>query len=336
MKALLHDYRDTLLDTLLRFLWRAWTSVGISGHTDASFTHVVDPEALLLFTASLGRYDQRLFDEVLEWLQVNGRFINIHRLKNIMRKEPFSGKAVLAAIANHCTSHDTSQKWKLLGEVDTNSKKHFHLFFLSDGRPLPVTGDKDPHFLKHGFIRNTVQLRSHGLPFSTDTPACRWLQLRAIFGVGARSDIITYLLLNERSYSRELAQELYYSQKAIHEVMRELELSTMLYSVKQKRERIFRLSADWNAFLGRGTEKQSWINWPILLQSTEAFWYTIEELCTSTKNALAISSDIALQIKQIQERLVQDFGFHEPKKAGEDNSFALLENFRQYFEHIVQ
>ena len=98
-------------------------------------------------------------------------------------------------------------------------------------------------------MRNTVQYRGHAMPFRTESSACKWLQFRAIFGVGTRADIITYLVMKERGYSRELARELYYSQKSIHEILRELECSGMLYSVKQARERIFRLSADWNTFL---------------------------------------------------------------------------------------
>jgi len=336
MKTSLRDYRNTLLETLLDFLWRAWAAVGVAGHTGAPFKQVVDPEALLLFTASLGRYDQRLFDEALEWLQVNGRFINIHRLKNIMRKEAFTGKNVLAAIAELCSDHDASLKWQTLGKPYPSIKESEPLFFLPDGRPLSAPKDKDPHFLKHGFIRNTVQYRGYAMPFPAGNPACKWLQFRAIFGVGTRADIITCLLIKKAGYSRELAQELYYSQKSIHEIMRELECSGVLYSVKQTRERIFRLSSEWDTFLRAGTPHQSWINWPILLQTTEAFRHKIEELCNSQKNPLVVSSDIVLLIKQMQERLIQDFGFRESQIAETNNSTTLLENFRQYFERAMQ
>ena len=100
MKASLYNYRNTLLETLLDFLWRAWASVGITGHGNSSIKQIVDPEALLLFTASLGRYDQRLFDEVLEWLHINGRFINIQRLKNIMRKSLLQERLCLPPLLN--------------------------------------------------------------------------------------------------------------------------------------------------------------------------------------------------------------------------------------------
>lgn len=95
MKTSLKQFRDSYLETLLRFLWREWTVLGVAGQDKAALGHVVDPETLLLFTCCLGRYDQRLFDEVLDWLVRNGRFINIQRLKNILRQETFQGGDVL-------------------------------------------------------------------------------------------------------------------------------------------------------------------------------------------------------------------------------------------------
>jgi len=63
MEKPLRQFRDDYLGVLLRFLWREWTAVGVAGQQRVALRHVVDPEALLLFTCSLGRYDQRLFRE---------------------------------------------------------------------------------------------------------------------------------------------------------------------------------------------------------------------------------------------------------------------------------
>ena len=56
----------------------------MAGHVSGDDVWIIDPEALLLFTCTLGRHEPRLFDEVLDWLQENGRFINILRLKRIL------------------------------------------------------------------------------------------------------------------------------------------------------------------------------------------------------------------------------------------------------------
>ena len=80
MKKSLKIFRDEYLELLLDFLWQEWSALGVAGQKKDPCRHVIDPEALLLFTCSLGRYDQRLFDEVMDWLTTNGRFINVHAL----------------------------------------------------------------------------------------------------------------------------------------------------------------------------------------------------------------------------------------------------------------
>lgn len=93
MNQPLKTFRDQLQDVLLNFLWRQWSALGVAGHTDAEDAWIIDPEALLLFTCTLGRYEPRMFDEMMDWLQENGSYINILRLKRIQKTEPFAGGA---------------------------------------------------------------------------------------------------------------------------------------------------------------------------------------------------------------------------------------------------
>lgn len=116
MSTPLKQFRDQYRETLLSFLWREWTALGVAGTGTTPPRHVSDPEALLLFTCTLGRHDQRLFDEVMDWLLKNGRFINIQRLRNILAKEDFHGGAVLSAVADWLTTQGTFSKWKLLAK----------------------------------------------------------------------------------------------------------------------------------------------------------------------------------------------------------------------------
>ncbi|HDY87875.1 MAG TPA: hypothetical protein ENH82_07150 [bacterium] len=73
----LQEFKNNYLDLLLQFLWRQWSALGIAGYSESKDPWVIDPEALLLFSATLTRYDQRLFDEILDWMDMNDRFINI-------------------------------------------------------------------------------------------------------------------------------------------------------------------------------------------------------------------------------------------------------------------
>jgi len=293
------------LDTLLRFLWREWTALGVAGQERVALRHVVDPEALLLFTCSLGRYDQRLFDEVMDWLTKNGRFLNIQRMRNILRREAFGGGEVLSAVADWLSQRDDPTKWKLLAKMEVPRNERQTLFYLPDGRPLPQSADNDATFLKHGFIRSPIALRGYSQTFPANAAPCRLLNMRALFGVNARCDVLMYLALNGTGHPREVARELYYSQKAIHDVMTDMACSGVVHSSRRARERTFRIAADALPFLTGGKEAPGWTNWPILLSTAETVWQKTEELQAAALAPLVESSEIALTMKPLLERLTR-------------------------------
>src|SRR5437879_5751034 len=99
MNQPLRTFRDEFQNLLLNFLWRQWSALGVAGQASGEDDWIIDPEALLLLTCTMGRTEPRMFDEVLDWLQENGRFINIMRLKRILRTEKFAGERALAAVA---------------------------------------------------------------------------------------------------------------------------------------------------------------------------------------------------------------------------------------------
>ena len=305
MPMSLKAFSDDYLETILRFLWREWTALGVAGQDDTPLRHVVDPEALLLFTCSLGRYDQRLFDEVMDWLIKNGRFISIQRMRNILHRETFCGGAVLSAVADWLSQREDPAKWKLLARMEDSKDKHQTLFHFPDGRPMPQLSDNDATFLKHGFIRGSVALRGYSQIFPSDTVACRFLGMRALFGVNARCDVLTYLAMNGTGHPREVARELYYSQKAIHDVMTDMACSAVVQSSRGGRERTFRIASDTLPFLTGAGESPGWINWPILLSSAETVWNLTKELLSAKADPLIESSEIMLTMKSLLERLTR-------------------------------
>ena len=93
MNPSLKKFKGEYLTLLLDFLWRQWSALGVAGQVRANDDWVVDLEALLLLTCTVGRHDPRLFDEMLDWLQTNGWLINVMRLKRILRVEKFRPRA---------------------------------------------------------------------------------------------------------------------------------------------------------------------------------------------------------------------------------------------------
>lgn len=336
MKTPLRQFRDAYLELLLRFLWREWTALGVPGQDRAPGRHVIDPEALLLFTCSLGRYDQRLFDEVLDWLTVNGRFLNVQRMKNILRQEPFRGGRVAGALADWLSRRGDPVKWKTLARTDTPDRETESLFFLSDGRPLPVTADKDPVYLAHGLQRNPVALRGYARTFSADASPCLILRLRALFGVNARCDILAYLVLRGAAHPREVSRELYYSQKAVHEVMGDLAASGFVHSVKGGRERTFRITSPGRPLLTGGSEPPGWINWPVLLSSAESVWKLVEDLEVAALEPLLVSAEIGLAVKPLLRRICQTSWAPAPGPFENQQGVPLLETFQTTLQSLLR
>ena len=124
-------------------------------------------------------------------------------------------------------------------------------------------------------------------------------------GLNARCDMLTYLALNRTGHPRQVARELYYSQKAIHDVMTDTACSGVVHSSKGARERTFRLSAEALSFLTGEKTLPGWINWPVLLSTAETVWQKVEELNVSTLDPLVESSEIVLTMNPLFERLTR-------------------------------
>jgi len=380
MPTPLKQFRYQYRETLLSFLWREWTALGVAGASTTPPRHVSDPEALLLFTCTLGRHDQRLFDEVMDWLLKNGRFINIQRLRNILANEDFRGGPILSAVADWLTTQGASNKWKLLAkrpamndptpqvggqgrrpytnkpEPASASSSHASnhrvqeepeivvncqlsivncLFFLPNGRPMSPSKNQDPLFLQHGFQRNPLLPRGYSMPFPADVPAARLLKLRALFGVNARCEILDYLARNGTGHPREIARELYYSQKAVHDTMADLAASGVVQSSKGARERVYRLSPGALPFLDHDANAMGWINWPVLLSAAERVWHLAEDLCAADLDSSVEDSEIALVMDPVVDRLSR--ARWVTALAGSDSSGGILplDQFHSTFKALT-
>src|SRR5680860_1515979 len=99
MSISLTEFKNTVLNSLLDLLWRQWTAIGVSGYSSYEESSVVDSEPLLMLTLTVARYDARLFDEVMDWLDVNGEFLNVQRLQNLAKEYDYQAKAQLSSVA---------------------------------------------------------------------------------------------------------------------------------------------------------------------------------------------------------------------------------------------
>jgi len=294
MKRLLTDFSTEFRDRVLGILWRQWTTVGVFGDGQSWRNSVIDPESLLLLSCSVARHDARLFDAMMEWLSLNNRSLNIQRLKRILKEESFSGDRVLQALAASVTTSVNAAKWQGIGSVpDEGYVEERPLFFLGDGRPLPVPQEKDPIFLVHGFLRSPFQARGVAAAFRPEPVANLLLRLRAFMGISARCEVLLYLLCKREGSPRAMARECYYYPATMSKALNEMEQSGYLLSRIEGRRRCYRLVPDLWADLFLGDHPQPpWIVWPRLFGALDRLWLFMDGAALGQESPLALASSL--------------------------------------------
>lgn len=181
----------------------AWTELGLSGWTSTHGDWAIDPEPLVLFTAWLGDADPRLRDEATDWCIRNWRHISKTRLKNLLRQQPDNVRGAFGEFSATVGAH-AGVTWPA----------------ATAPRRYTVTG------------RSTVP--------SLDRPSMAWLRLRAMFGIGARAEILRCFLANERELLSvaALAATTGYTKRNIAEECETLERAGLL-SVRTSGNRFY-------------------------------------------------------------------------------------------------
>jgi len=148
--------RGKFTDSLLDLAWSQWTLLGVRGVAHAPLPNVaLGLEEAMLLAARLSANDPRLRDEVLDWCISNARFISKPKLKGLLRTAESSGKVWFGPFARILTEQ--------LG-----------------GRWPGARAEAPTEF---------VRSAKSSVP-DLDHPELLALKLRAIFGVGARADVI--------------------------------------------------------------------------------------------------------------------------------------------------
>lgn len=150
----------TFIEQGLALAWGAWTELGVSGWSRTHERWAIDPEPLIVFTSLLSDADPRLRDEATDWCVLNWRQISKTRLKNLVADQPPGTQDTFGTFSATVSAH-ASVTWP----------------YQTQPRPFTVTG------------RSTAP--------RLDQPSMVWLRLRAMFGLGARTEIMRYFLTTD-------------------------------------------------------------------------------------------------------------------------------------------
>lgn len=91
---------NELHEALLALAWGQWGQLGVAANVGGVDLRCVDPEALFLFSMELLRWEPRMFDEVLDWLDLHGERLIRQRVMNMLPSyHPTTARVAEAALA---------------------------------------------------------------------------------------------------------------------------------------------------------------------------------------------------------------------------------------------
>jgi len=254
MEMSLEGFPRSILEKMLDICWRQWSALGVYTNVAPETKWAIDPEALICAAMFYGRYDPRLFDEVLDWISVNRKIISFDRLKKITDIFGAKCKACLGASMEAVAVEKKSprfvlpvDKWKEFRLVEEES------LFLSWGsekdRGYDIS-EADPIFRTWGFLRNELNLR--GLSGKPDmrNSVNLFLRLRKLLGVTSRASILGYLLLKGDGNSTQISKAVNVNQRNVYRILNEMAEGEFLPQRSSGRESVFFIDREsWNKFL---------------------------------------------------------------------------------------
>lgn len=171
----------------------AWAELGVSGWTATHREWAIDPEPLIVFTSFLEDEDPRLRDEATDWCIRNWRYVSKTRLKNVVRDQPRHVQEAFGEFSATVSDH-AGVTWP----------------YASEPRRYTETG--------------------RSVSPQLDRPSMVWLRLRAMFGVGARTEILRYFLARSdgRASVATIAAAINYTKRNVAEECETLEQAGVL------------------------------------------------------------------------------------------------------------
>lgn len=196
------EIRERALD----LAWSLWAELGVSGWRRRHQDWGIDPEPLVIFTASIADLDPRLRDESIDWCIRFGQYLSRARLRNLLRGEDDRTVSRFGTYSATVNAHST----------------------LNWPRPTsPLTY----HPTRRSDIRDFT------------APALLALRLRALFGVSARAEAIR-LLMGARVTlaTSEIAGEIDYTKRNVADALESLRLAGVVSSERHRNAVYHRLN----------------------------------------------------------------------------------------------
>lgn len=238
--------RDRVATTLLDFARDEWAQFGVflpSSRPPDSWAQ--DPEALLVFTLDVARDDARLFDEVLDWLRLNGGSLSGRRLSRLAHGDGFEGALVSAAV-EWAVEHGSPLRRQI--GVEPRSDDPVSVF----ERPgLP--GRSDEIFLRHGLAKPVTRPSGRSSTPDLFLPINLAFRFRSLFGVSSRAEIVRFLLTSgvPDATTLAIAEAAVSTKRNVNDTLNDLAISGVIERFVIGNEARYGLDRSrWALFLG--------------------------------------------------------------------------------------
>lgn len=319
MKNSLQYYREQIADRVLTFLWNQWSRIGVAAGTTTGGRTVIDPEALLLLTLECSRRDPRVFDEVLDWLHTNGRWINVTRLDSLLGADNACAPTLVGAVAAALAEIDRTPKWRTLATKHrpATALKPKPLFELGPVHATTIT-EADPIWLQYGWARPAFERRELSTPILAPeprsiTPASLFFKARAMFGVNIRADVFVFAALRPGgTNANEAARELGYSQRRVYDAMSDMALGGLLTIIQEGRGRgsttAYTVARNQASALDV-PESARWFEWRALARAWSLRWRKVFSMREERLSQYIIESEVEPLLREIEADLQR---FEEP------------------------
>ncbi len=323
---------------MLDFLWRQWSALGVAGGARAEETWVIDPEALLIFSLSVARYEPRLFDEILDWLVANAQWMDMQRLRGILRTKDPTTQRLVSAVAGFVAqeARTYSRKWRAIGALNRTGTEAEMLFLTKDGERYPKPQKASTVFRNYGFIREEFEIRRMSKPVIGNTRSNFRFLLRALFGIGSRSECILYLLTHEAGHPNEVAKAIGISAPAVRDTLVELAESALVLTRKKGKRTIeYWLSQKkWWQFLSgmdyEDVKKPIWLNWISLFSALNNAWEVLNEAQKAKSDYLRSS-----KLRSAMETISHEFAESKIDLPAMPGLEVPPEKYEQAFQNFI-
>ena len=287
--------RDGVVQEVTTFLWDQWTQLGRAGVSPRRDRWAIDPEALLLLGLRSAGADPRLFGETLDWLRRNGRLVSAKRLRNLAR-DAESRRRADAALAWAGTHESALQLW---ARGIARPAPRDELIPLAD---LSVR-EPDPAFASFGLLWQNTEPSRKSVAADVLRPVALAFRLRLLFGVGARAEVVRYLLTTDRPESSvaEVAHAAGFGKRNVADALGALASAGVVGWISRGREHRFSIDVvRWSGlFQVAADELPRAVDWVGLLPAVWRITAWFDEDAASGRSLYLRASEARLLMAEI-------------------------------------